>query len=85
MARLVKILILISELIKIPIRDATMVITLLYVHIKSTFFLFLINVFWGVDSKSEIHFFGQHWKTPIIRKKYIFFLFTWFSGVERKI
>ena len=26
--------------------------------------IFLHNIFWGVDSNSEIQFFGQHWKTP---------------------
>ena len=44
-------------------------ITLLYAHIKNRLVLFLINVFWGVDSKSEIHFFGRLWKPPIRRAK----------------
>ena len=38
-------------------------------HKKTRLYLFLINVFWCVDSKSAIRFFGRYWKTPIIRKK----------------
>ena len=47
----------------------TVRITQLYAHIENTPFYFLIKVIWGVDSKSEIHFFGRHWETPITQKK----------------
>ena len=40
-------------------------IILLYAHVKKhVFFFFLINVFWGVDSKSAIHFFRPALENP---------------------
>ena len=51
---------------------------------KHDFFLFLIHVFWGVDSKSEIHFFGRYWKTLTIRKKIFFPDYRGFPMSEEK-
>ena len=45
---------------------------LLYAHIKKTFFSFLMNVFWGVDSKSAILFFWLALENPDNPKRQIF-------------
>ena len=53
-------------------------IILLYAHIKKThLFLSLINVFWGVDSKSAIPFFRPALEKTDNQKK------TNFSGLSR--
>ena len=46
-------------------------ITLLYAHYKNTFFLLIINAFWGVDSKYEIFFFRPALENPDNPEKYL--------------
>ena len=51
---------------------------------KTHLFLFLMNVFWGVDSKSAIHFFRPALENPDNLEKNNFSRLSRFSGVGLK-
>ena len=56
----------------------------MHIAIKNTFFLFLINVFWGVDSKSAIRFFLPALENPDNLEKNNFFrLILRFSDMKK--
>ena len=64
------------------LKEITTGIIILYAHIKKhIFFFFLINFFWGVDSKSAIHFFWRALENPDNPEKTIFSGLSRFSGV----
>ena len=56
-------------------------IILLYVHITNTSFSFYNDFFWGVDSKSAIHFFRPALENPDNLEKTTFSGLSGFSGV----
>ena len=59
-------------------------IILLYARTKTRLFIFLINVFWGVDSKSTIRFFRSALEDPDNPENNEFSGLSRFSGVGLK-
>ena len=66
------------------IRNTKFSIILLYANKKNTSFFFLINVFWGVDSKSAIRFFRSALKNTDNPENTDFSGLPRFSGVGMK-